>query len=88
MLFNAGPFPCFVHGAVFTPDGKRIISTACDKVPFLQLFDADTGEVVFALARAATGIKPAVSRDGRLLGWSEQGGYRFIDLGEKPHGDK
>jgi hypothetical protein len=52
------------------------------------MFDSATGEVIFALARAATGFKPAVSRDGRLLGWSEQGGYQFIDLGKKPNGNK
>ena len=87
-LFNAGPLPCFVHGGVFTSDGKRIISTACGKVPFLQLFDADTGQVVYSLARAATGSKPDVSRDGRLLGWSEPRGYQFIDLTGKLGGEK
>ena len=32
--------------------------------------------------------RPAFSRDGRLLGWSESGGYRFIDLGKKAKGSK
>ncbi len=81
--FNVGPFPCYVHGGVFTSDGKRIISTACEKVPSLQLFDSATGTVMFSMARPATGTKPAVSRDGRLLGWSEQSGYQFIDLSKK-----
>ncbi len=88
MHFNAGPFPCYVHGGVFTFDGKRIVSTACEKVPSLQLFDAATGQVVFSLARAATGSKPAVSRDGLLLGWSEPRGYKFIDLARKQDSDK
>ncbi len=87
-LFNAGPLACFVHGGVFTSDGKRIVSTACGKVPFLQLFDADTGQLVYSLARAATGSKPDVSRDGKLLGWSEPRGYQFIDLTAKLGGEK
>ena len=28
------------------------------------------------------------TRDGRLVGWSEPEGYRFIDLGKKADGDK
>jgi WD40 repeat protein len=80
MQFNVGPLPCYVHGGVFTFDGKRIVSTACGRVPFLQLFDSATGQVVFSLARAATGTNPAVSSDGRLLGWSEPRGYQFISL--------
>lgn len=88
MQFNAGPFPCYVHGGVFTADGKRIVSTACDKVPSLQLFDAATGQVVFSLARTTTGSKPAVSRDGLLLGWSEPRGFQFIDLTGKHNSDK
>lgn len=87
-LFNAGRLPCYVHGGVFTSDGKRIVSTACENVPSLQLFDSATGKVVFSLARAATGFKPAVTSDGRLLGWSEPGGYQFIDLAKKREGDK
>lgn len=88
MLFNAGPFPCYVHGGVFTPDGKRIISTACEKVPSLQMYDSATGELVFALARPQSGSKPVVSRDGQRLGWSERDGYRFIYLGKKRPADK
>ncbi len=83
MQFNVGPFPCYVHGGVFTSDGKRIVSTACETVPSLQLFDSATGNIMFSLPRAATGTKPAVSQDGRLLGWSEQSGYQFIDLSKK-----
>lgn len=83
MEFNVGPFPCYVHGGIFTSDGKRIVSTACAKVPFLQLFDSATGKLVFSLARESTGAKPAVSADGQLLGWSEPSGYQFIDLTQK-----
>jgi hypothetical protein len=49
----------------------------------LRIFDSTTGEVVLTLNRAECGAKPAISRDGRLLGWSEPGGYRYIDLGRK-----
>ena len=78
--FNAGPFRCYVHGGIFTSDGKRIVSMACRKVPSLQLFDSTTGQLVFSLSRKATGTKPMVSRDGRLLGWSEPRGYKYIEL--------
>ena len=47
-----------------------------------------TVEVVLTLPRPDHTAKPAVSRDGRLLGWSEPGGYRFIDLVRKPDGGK
>lgn len=83
MQFNAGPFPCYVHGGIFTADGKRIVSAACEKVPFLQLFDSTTGELVFSLPRTTTGSRPTVSRDGRILGWSESDGYHFFDLSGK-----
>jgi WD40 repeat protein len=82
-LFHAGPFACYVDSFTFTPDGKRIVSTACDKVRTLQMFDSSTGVVVAALGRSEPGAKPALSHDGRLLGWSESGGYRFIELGAK-----
>lgn len=85
-LFDAGPFPCYVHGGVFTSDGKRVISTACDQVPSLQMYDAATGEVVFALGRTATGSQPGMSHDGRVFGWSERGGYQFVNLDRKPSG--
>lgn len=81
-LFNAGPFGEYVAGMAFTPDGKRIAATGCEKA--LRLFDAATGAIVLALKRSACGSKPAFSRDGRLLGWSEPDGYYFIDLGRKP----
>lgn len=81
--FNAGPFPCYVHGGIFTADGKRVISAACQKVPFIQLFDSTTGELVLNLPRSATGSAPAVSSDGRILGWSESDGFHFIELATK-----
>lgn len=81
--FNAGPFPCYVHGGIFTADGQRIISAACQKVPFIQLFDSATGELMLNLPRSATGSAPAVSSDGRILGWSESDGFHFIDLSKK-----
>lgn len=83
MQFNAGPFPCYVHGGIFTADGRRIVSAACEKVPFLQLFDSTTGKLVFSLPRTTTGSRPTVSRDGRILGWSESDGYHFFDLSGK-----
>jgi len=85
-LFNAGPFGGYVVGLAFTPDGKRIAATGVEKL--VRVFDAATGEVVLALNRPESTAKPAISRDGRLLGWSEPGGYRFIDLGKQPNGDK
>jgi WD40 repeat protein len=88
MQFNAGPFDCYVHGGIFTSDGKRIVSTACEKVPSLQLFDSATGALIFSLDRKANGAQPAVTDDGRLLGWSEAEGYQFIDLKQKQNGDK
>lgn len=88
MQFNVGPFPCYVHGGVFTSDGKRIVSTACAKVPFLQFFDSTTGTLMFSMARPQTGTKPAVSVDGRLLGWSEPRGYQFIDLSKDQGSNK
>jgi WD40 repeat protein len=66
----------------FSPDGKRIAATGCEKV--LRIFDAATGEIAFSLQRPECGAKPAFSRDGRLLGWSEPDGYRFIELGKLP----
>jgi hypothetical protein len=50
----------------------------------VRLFDADTGAIILALSRPEHVAKPGVSRDGRLIGWSEPGGYRYIDLGKKP----
>jgi WD40 repeat protein len=83
--FNAGPFDNYVAGMAFTPDGRRIAATGCEKV--LRLFDAATGEVALALPRPECGAKPAVTRDGRVLGWSEPDGYKLIDLG-KPAGSR
>ncbi len=78
--FNAGPLAHYVAGLAFTPDGKRVAATG--PLRDVRLFDAATGVVVFALGRPHHTAKPAVSRDGRLLGWNEPGGYRFIDLGK------
>jgi WD40 repeat protein len=70
----------------FTPDGKRIATTGCEKQ--LRLFDVATGVIVLSLNRPECGTKPNFSRDGRLLGWLEPEGYLFIDLGQKPEKDK
>jgi hypothetical protein len=59
-----------------------ICRDGCEKV--LRLFDAATGEVAMSIERPECGAKPAFSRDGRLLGWSEPDGFRFIDLGKLP----
>jgi WD40 repeat protein len=80
-LFIAGPFEQYVAGLAFTPDGKRVVATGPQKD--VRLFDATTGTVMLTLKRPDHTAKPAVSRDGRLIGWSEPGGYRFIDLGKK-----
>ncbi len=88
MQFNVGPFPCYVHGGVFTSDGKRILSAHCEKVPMLQLFDSTTGDLVFSLPRAANGSKPSVSHDASILGWSESDGFHFIDLSPAKIGDQ
>jgi WD40 repeat protein len=81
-LFNAGPFGHFVAGLAFTPDGKRIAATGCEHL--LRLFDAATGQIVLELKRPECGAKPGISRDGRVLGWSEPDGYKLIDLDRKP----
>jgi hypothetical protein len=81
-LFNTGPFANYIAGMAFSPDGKRIAATGCEKV--LRLFDAATGDVALALQRPECGAKPAFSRDGCLLGWSEPDGYRFINVGDGP----
>ncbi len=88
MQFNSRPLPCYIHGGIFTSDGKRIVSTACEKVPFLQLFDSTTGHLIYSLPRSANGSKPAVSRDGKVLGWTEPQAFRFIDLDQKQPGEK
>jgi WD40 repeat protein len=76
-LFNAGPFAGYVAGLAFTPDGKRIAATGEGNV---RLFNASTGEVVLTLKRDRPTARPAVSRDAKLIGWNELGGFRFIDL--------
>jgi WD40 repeat protein len=84
--FNTGPLPGYITGLAFSPDGKRLAATGAEKL--LRLFDTTTGEILLALNRPGRGANPAFSRDGRLLGWSEPDGYCFIELGEKPSGDK
>ena len=84
--FNAGPFGHYVAGMSFTPDGKRIVATGCEKL--LRIFDAETGEIILQLPRPECSSKPAFTRDGRLLGWSEPAGYRFIDLGKGEEPDR
>jgi len=81
-LFNAGPFGNYIAGMAFSPDGSRIAATGCEKV--LRLLDATTGEVVYSWPRPECGARPGFSQDGRLLGWTEPDGYRFIDLGPRP----
>lgn len=78
-VFNAGPLPAYVAGLAFTPDGKRVVATG--PIREVRLYDAAGGEVLLALKRGDHTARPAVSRDGRVLGWSEPGGYRVIDLG-------
>jgi WD40 repeat protein len=80
-VFNAGPLAHYVAGLAFTPNGKRVAATGPQKD--VRLFDTTTGVVVLTLKRPDHTSKPAISRDGQLLGWSERGGYRFIDLGKK-----
>jgi WD40 repeat protein len=85
-LFNAGPFANYVAGLAFTPDGKRVAATGPEKD--VRLFDAATGAVALTLKRPDHTAKPGISRDGRILGWSEPGGYRFLDLGKPSDGGK
>lgn len=80
--FNAGPFGNYIAGMAFSPDGKRIAATGCEKM--VRIFDAETGAIVLTLARPECGAKPAFSSDGKVLGWSEPGGYQVIELGKKP----
>ena len=73
LLFNAGPFQEYVAGIAFTPDGKRIAATGCEKLQ--RIFDTTTGEIVLRqVTSPECGTEPAFSRDGRLLGWSESDG--------------
>ncbi|MCA9262261.1 MAG: hypothetical protein KDA60_00370 [Planctomycetales bacterium] len=79
-LSDAGPFECYVHGLAFSSDGKRVVGTACDKIPAIQFYDAATGELVFVLSRSEPGVMATFSPDGRMFGWSESSGYRLISL--------
>lgn len=82
-VFNAGPFRDYVVGMAFTPDGRRIAATGCEKL--LRIFDSATGEITLSLKRPECGSNPGFAADGRLFGWNEPDGFRFIDLG-KPSG--
>jgi hypothetical protein len=62
----------------FTPDGGRIAATGCEHL--LRLLDSANGTIVLEIARDECGAKPAFTRDGKLLGWSEPGGYRYIEV--------
>jgi DNA-binding beta-propeller fold protein YncE len=85
LLFNAGPFQNYVAGLAFTPDGKRVVATGPQKN--VRLFDAASGEVVLSISRSNHTAKPAVSRDGRLLGWNEPSGYHYIVLANNSDAD-
>ncbi len=85
-VFDAGPFQNYIAGLAFTPDGRRVVATGPQSD--VRLFDADSGEIVLTLKRPARTAKPAVAHDGRLIGWSEADGFRFIDLGKTPDGGK
>lgn len=81
-VFNTGPFAGYIAGMVFTPDGKRIIATGTEKK--VRVVDVATGAIVMTLDRPDHVAKPSITTDGRIVGWAEPGGYRFIDLGKKP----
>lgn len=80
--FNAGPFPQYVAGLAFTPDGRRLVATG--PASNLRLFDTTTGVEVLTIARSNSTAKPSLSRDGRLLGWAEKDGFHYIELGAPP----
>jgi WD40 repeat protein len=82
--FNAGPYPQYILGQTFSPDSKRVVAVGMDKL--VRVYDSTSGEVVLALKRTENGVRPAFSRDARLLAWAEPGGYRYIDLDAKPTG--
>lgn len=80
--FNAGPFMGYILNPSYSPDGKRIVAAGAEKK--LRIFDGDTGSILLSIDRPSVGSMPTFSRDGKLLGWSEADGYRYIDLGAKP----
>lgn len=79
-VFNAGPFKQHVAGIAFTPDGKRIIATGRENT--VRLFDADTGLVALTIKRAAATARPAITADGKLLGWYEPDFFCYVEFKE------
>jgi WD40 repeat protein len=77
-LFNVGPLEKHIDGLAFTPDGKRIIATGAQRS--VRVFDAQSGTLLLNLDRATRTVNPEVSSDGRVLGWFEATGYRYIAL--------
>lgn len=77
-LFSSGPFRAYVAGMRFTPDGRRVIATGCEK--FVQIFDTTGGETVLQISRPECSAKPGITADGKVVGWSEPAGYMYIDL--------
>ena len=82
-------------GAVYSPDGKRILSWSPDKT--LRLWDAATGAAIGEPLRHEGSVRGAIySTDGkRILSWSEDKTLRLWDaktgaaIGEPlPHEDR
>ncbi len=83
-VWRVGPLPAYTDGLAFTPDGKRLVATRTDRT--VQLYDGTTGVVLLEWKRPANVAKPATAADGRLFGWNQPDGFRFIDLGPAPPG--
>lgn len=79
-VFEIGPLGNYVAGMVFTPSGNRIIATGCEKE--VRVYDANNGKTVLSFPRTGCSAKPAVSQDGRFMGWNEDSGFWYVDLGE------
>ncbi len=77
-VFRKGPFEHYIAGMVFTPDGRRLLCTGCEKR--IRIFDTATGVVVLDLPREECSAEPVISADGQVIGWSEPSGFRFINL--------
>jgi TIR domain/WD domain, G-beta repeat len=75
VLNNGGP----VYGAIYSPDGKRILSWSSDKT--LRLWDAATGAAIGEPLRHEGEVWGAVySPDGkRILSWSDDKTLRLWD---------
>jgi hypothetical protein len=76
VLNHNGP----ARGAIYSPDGKRILSWSSDKT--LRLWDAATGAAIGEPLRHEDVVKGAVySPDGkRILSWSEDKTLRLWDV--------